>query len=147
VVGGHEIARRVFAAGQLRLVVDAEGMGTLLFSSSRAAERAVACDPLPGAWGLWIGDLEDDGVPEAIVTLRKTAKHDPAVENRLHVYGIEDGQCVPLWRGTRLAGRFERIAVDRDRVLALERVAGGRRVAWHALARVWLSLGGDLVAG
>jgi hypothetical protein len=75
--------------------------------------------------------VEGDGSPEAIVTLRKKAKHDPRVENRLHVYAIEEGRCVPVWRGTRLAGRFDRIAVDGDRVLALERVQAGRRVAWY----------------
>jgi hypothetical protein len=127
----REIARRAFGAGQLRLVVDPKGMGTLLLALPGSAERAVPCDPLEGAWGLWIGDLEDDGAPEVIVTLRKTAKHDPVLENRLHVYAIENGRCVPLWRGTRLAGRFERIAIDRDRVLALERVPGGRRVVWY----------------
>lgn len=78
-----------------------------------------------------MGDLEGDGSPEAIITLRKPAKHDPVVENRLHVNAIEDGQCVPLWRGTRLAGRFERIAVAGDRVLALERIGAGRRAAWY----------------
>ena len=129
--GGREIARRAFGPGQLRLVVDADGMGTLLYAQPGAAERAVPCDRLAGAWGLWVGDVEGDGSPEAIVALRKKARFDPVLENRLHVYAIEDGQCVPLWRGTRLAGRFERIAVDGDRVLALERVRAGRRVAWY----------------
>lgn len=128
---GREIARRAFGAGQLRLVVDREGMGTLLYSAPGSAERAIPCDPLKGAWGLWVGDVEGDGWPEAIVTLRKKARFDPVVENRLHVYAIEDGQCVPVWRGTRLAGRFEHLAVDGDRVLALERVARGRRVVWY----------------
>ena len=129
--GGREVVRRSFGDGQLRLVVDRDGMGTLFYSEVGSAERAVTCDPLEGAWGLWVGDVEGDGSPEAIVTLRKKAKHDPMVENRLHVYAIEDGRCVPVWRGTRLAGRFERIAVTGDRVLALERVQTGRRVAWY----------------
>ena len=57
--------------------------------------------------------------------------HPPCKGFTLHVYAIEDGRCVPVWRGTRLAGRFDRIAVDGDRVLALERVGIGRRVAWY----------------
>lgn len=132
--GEREIASRAFGAGQLRLVVDRDGLGQLLYSEPGLAERQVPCDRLPGAWGLWVGDVEGDGKPEAIVALRKPAKFDPVVENRLHVYAIEEGQCVPVWRGTRLAGRFDRIAVDGDRVLALERVGIGRRVAryrWH----------------
>jgi hypothetical protein len=129
--GGREVARRAFGLGQLRLVVAGNGMGRLLYSQPGAAERAVPCDRLEGAWGLWVGDVEGDGSPEAVVALRKRAKFDPVVENRLHVYAIEDGQCVPVWRGTRLAGRFERIAVDGDRVLALERTGRGRRVAWY----------------
>jgi YD repeat-containing protein len=121
--GSREIARRPFGPGQLRLVVDAGGTGTLFYSQAGTPEQAVPCDRLTGAWGLWVGDLEGDGTPEAIITLRKPAKHDPVVENRLHVYAIEDGQCVPLW--------FERIAVSGDRVLALERTGAGRRVAWY----------------
>jgi hypothetical protein len=127
----REISRRSFGGGQLRLVVDRDGMGTLRYSEPGKSEQEVPCDPLEGAWGLWVGDVEGDGSPEAMVTLRKKAKHDPVVENRLHVYAIEDGQCVPVWRGTRLAGRFERLAVDGNRVLALERVHAGRRVAWY----------------
>ena len=129
--GGREIASRAFGAGQLRLVVDRDGLGQLLYSEPGVAERPVPCDRLQGAWGLWVGDVEGDGKPEAVVALRKPAKFDPVVENRLHVYAIEEGQCVPVWRGTRLAGRFDRIAVDGDRVLALERVGAGRRVAWY----------------
>jgi len=128
---GREIARRAFGVGQLRLVVDQDGLGTLLYAQPGAAERSVPCDRLEGAWGLWVGDVEGDGSPEAIVALRKKAKFDPVVANRLHVYAIEDGRCVPVWRGTRLQGRFERIAVDGDRVLALERTRAGRRVAWY----------------
>ena len=129
--GEREISRRGFGAGQLRLVVDRDGVGQLRYSEPGDAERAVPCDRLQGAWGLWVGDVEGDGKPEAIVALRKSAKFDPVVENRLHVYAIEEGQCVPVWRGTRLAGRFDRIAVDGDRVLALERVGAGRRVVWY----------------
>ncbi len=127
----REVSRRSFGGGQLRLVVDGDGTGTLLYSAPGLAERALYCDRLEGAWGLWVGDVEGDGSPEAIVTLRKKAKHDPVVENRLHVYAIEDGRCVPVWRGTRLAGRFDWLAVDGDRLLAFERVQAGRRVAWY----------------
>ena len=129
--GAREIVSRSFGAGRLRLLVDGQGLGQLRYSEPGVAEREVPCDRLVGAWGLWVGDVEGDGRHEAIVALRKPAKFDPVVENRLHVYAIAEGECVPVWRGTRLAGRFDRIAVDGDRVLALERVGSGRRVAWY----------------
>jgi hypothetical protein len=129
--GTREIARRAFGSGSLRLMVDEGGIGTLLLTSQNGEERSVACDRLVGAWGLWVGDVEGDGVPEAIVTLRKPAKFDPVVENRLHVYAIEDGQCVPVWRGTRLAGRFEDLVAFGDRLLVKERIGQRWRVAWY----------------
>jgi hypothetical protein len=127
----REIARRRFGAGQLRLVV-AGGVGRLRYAEPGGAERDVPCDRLMGAWGLWVGDVDGDGRPEAIVALRKPARFDPVVENRLHVYHLIDGQCVPAWRGTRLVGRFDRIAVEGDRLLVQERMGGDRqRVAWY----------------
>ena len=132
----REIARRAFGPGELRLLVDGDGLGHLRYAEA-GRESAVPCDRLVGAWGLWVGDVDGDGQLDAIDTLRKSAKFDPVIENRLHVYAITDGHCVPMWRGTRLAGRFERIAVDNDRLLALERVQAGRRVAWYR----WLGFG------
>ena len=129
--GAREVARRSFGTGSLRLLVDESGMGTLLLTPETGEERPVTCDRLTGAWGLWVGDVEGDGLPEAIVALRKPAKFDPTIGNRLHVYAIEDGQCIPVWRGTRLAGRFEDIAVFGDRILANERVGRLRRIAWY----------------
>ena len=89
--------------------------------------------PIAGAWGLWLDDIDEDGRAEAIVALRKPARFDPNLENRLHVYSFEGGRCVPAWRGTRLAGRFDALAVDPDRpgtLIARERVAADRnRVA------------------
>jgi hypothetical protein len=129
--GEREIVRRPFGAGRLRLMVDQKGLGTLLLAQKNGEEQPVTCDRLVGAWGLWVGDVEGDGVPEAIVALRKPAKFDPVVENRLHVYAIEDGQCVPVWRGTRLAGRFDDIEASGDRLLVKERVGQRWRVAWY----------------
>ena len=72
--------------------------------------RPVRCDdPLEGAWGLWLDDVDGDGNAEAIVALHKRARFDDRLANRLHVYSFEEGRCVPAWRGTRLAGRFDAV--------------------------------------
>jgi hypothetical protein len=52
--GEHEIGRRRFGNGQLRLVGDAAGVARLFFASVPGRERLVACDSLVGAWGLWL---------------------------------------------------------------------------------------------
>jgi hypothetical protein len=123
----HEIESRPVPHGDLRLVGDSRGVGRLVYVPRGGAPQPIDCEPLVGAWGLWIGDIDGDGKPEAIVALRKLARFDPNIENRLHVYHLIDGQCVPAWRGTRLVGRFDRIAVEGDRILVLERMGHGRQ--------------------
>ena len=71
-------------------------------------------DRLEGAWGLWVDDVDGDGNVEAVVALNKKARFDDRLANRLHVYSFERSQCVPAWRGTRLAGRFDAVATDPD---------------------------------
>jgi hypothetical protein len=88
---------------------------------------------------MWSDDVDGDGHREVLVALRKRARFDPVVENRLHVFTIRGTACVPLWRGTRLAGRFERIGrVGGGKLVALERIGGGRR--WLARYR-WTGFG------
>jgi hypothetical protein len=107
-----------------------------------AAGAPLACGPWPGAWGLWVADVDRDGLPEILVAMRKPARFDPVVENRLHVYALRAGRCVPLWRGSRLAGRFDRLAPDGAGLWVDERIGHGRR----RLARyVWNGFGYHLV--
>lgn len=118
--------------GNIALVRDPGGDPHLRHTTPSGLVRDVACDPLDGAWGLWVNDVDGDGRREVLVALRKEALHDPRMDNRLHVYALERGRCVPVWRGTRLAGRFEDLAVELDEsgtLLALERVGPVRRVA------------------
>ena len=130
--GEREIESRSVPSGDLRLVTDSRGVGRLVYVPRSGPPQPIDCEPLVGAWGLWIGDVDGDGKPEAIVALRKLARFDPNIENRLHVYHLIDGQCVPAWRGTRLVGRFDRIAVQGDRILVLERM--GHR--WQRIADI-----------
>ncbi|MBI5488723.1 MAG: hypothetical protein HY905_15420 [Deltaproteobacteria bacterium] len=140
-----EIARRPLRSGWLALALDGAGGGHLLRIDPEGHRTEVPCEPLAGAWGLWLDDVDLDGHAEALVALRKPARYDPVVENRLHVYAFEAGRCVPLWRGTRLAGRFEDLAVDaatRGELLAWERAGGEHRVARYR----WTGFGYAVVA-
>jgi hypothetical protein len=124
------VAEQELARARLVLARDEDGNGVLFVQPPGGEAQAIPCDELPGAWGLWVDDVDGDGKAEAIVALRKSAKFDRNVANRLHVYGFEQGQCVPAWRGTRLAGRFEALTVERDRpgtLLVRERVGEERR--------------------
>ncbi len=132
------VAEAPMKRARLVLARDELGNGTLFVEPHGELAQPIPCDPLPGAWGLWVDDVDGDGSAEAIVALRKPAKFDPKLENRLHVYGFEQGQCVPAWRGTRLAGRFEALTVERDRpgtLLVRERVGRDRnrvvRYRWN----------------
>ena len=159
---GTLVAARPLNDATLSLVRDASGLGTLWLQSHGSSAQRVPCDRLVGAWGLWVDDVERDGHPEAIVALRKPARFDPRVDNRLHVYGIEDGRCVPAWRGTRLAGRFDALRTDPETpgsLVVSERLgADRRRVAryrWTGFGYavdsvIWEGTGApplDLVAG
>ena len=135
-----EVVRRPLEKADLILERDAEQRGRLLLQPPGRPAEVIPCDRLPGAWGLWVDDVDGDGRAEAIVALRKSARFDPIVENRLHVYSFEDGRCVPAWRGTRLSGRFEALAQDGQTgtILVDERLHPPRR----RLARYrWVDFG------
>lgn len=127
---GRAIARRPLGRASLSLHVGADGVGALWVQEADGPPRPVPCDRLVGAWGLWVDDVDGDGRSEAIVALRKPARYDPRVDNRLHVYGFEDGRCVPAWRGTRLAGRFDALGTAPDEpgtIIVSERLGPSRR--------------------
>ena len=127
-----EIAKKATKRGEFVLVTDRAGDGHLHFRDNAGTSWKIPCERLQGAWGLWVDDVDGDRRADAIVALRMRAKFDPSLENRLHVYSFERGQCVPAWRGTRLAARFDDIAVDRNdkgALLAFERSRGRFRVA------------------
>jgi len=139
--GQRELARRALRSGAVVLSADATGRGYLHYVAVDDVATPLACGPLPGAWGLWLDDVDGDGRAEALVASRRPARFDPAVENRLLVLSLAEGRCVPLWRGTRLAGRFDDLAVsssNRGELFAWERIGGGsRRVAIYR----WSSFG------
>ncbi len=111
----------------LVLARDDDGHGFLYRLDADGAGKKLTCEALEGAWGLWVEDVDRDGRLEAIVAMYKRARFDPVLENRLHVYTLIQDRCVPLWRGTRLAGRYDRISAKGGQVFALERIGRGRR--------------------
>lgn len=121
------IVERALGRERLRLVRYAGGRRALLRVNARGVSHRVACGQLTGAWGLWVTDVNGDKRPDLVIALRKRARHDPVVENRPHVYTLRGNRCVPLWRGTRLAGRFEQLDVRGARIWALERIGRGKR--------------------
>jgi hypothetical protein len=124
------LVTRTLRSTSLSLAVHPDGTGELLLLRDGTAPAPIPCDRLTGAWGLWIDDVDEDGRAEAIVALHKPARFDPAPHNRLHVYGFEDGRCVPAWRGTRLTGRFDAVATDpedRGAILVHEWLSPARR--------------------
>jgi hypothetical protein len=124
------IVERALGTERVRLVRSPGGRRALLRIDARGGSHPIACGKLTGAWGLWVTDVNGDKRPDLVIALRKRARHDPVVENRPHVYTLYGHRCVPLWRGTRLAGRFEQLDIRGVRLWALERIGRGlRRVA------------------
>ncbi|MEM6993534.1 MAG: hypothetical protein AAF721_23670 [Myxococcota bacterium] len=107
------LVERRLARSRLILGRDEAGFGVLFIAPDGAAPQPIRCDDrLQGAWGLWVDDVDGDGNAEAIVALHKPARFDETLANRLHVYSFEGDRCVPAWRGTRLAGRFDAARTD-----------------------------------
>ncbi len=109
------VAERRLSRGRLILGRESSGRGVLLIAADGETPNKIRCDDrLEGAWGMWVDDVDGDGNAEAIVALHKRARFDDRLANRLHVYSFERDQCVPAWRGTRLAGRFDAVATDAE---------------------------------
>jgi hypothetical protein len=133
------VAERSLRRARLVLARDGDGRGHFLIAAENDPLVPIRCDDrLEGAWGLWVDDVDDDGNAEAVVALHKRARFDDQLANRLHVYGFEGDRCVPAWRGTRLAGRFDGVATDphdRGGLLVHEWLSPSRRrvarYRWH----------------
>lgn len=142
--GPGVLVRRPFDGGAIVLRRSAGGDGDLTRIDAAGVEHPVSCERLPGAWGVWLDDVDGDGRTELLIALRKRARFDPVSENRLHVYALASDRCVPMWRGTRLAGRFDWLAIEPGSpgpLLVWERVGHGvRRLARYR----WVGFGFSL---
>jgi hypothetical protein len=122
----RDLIRRSVGEQSFVLRGDDKGNGHLYRRDSNKLTK-LDCGPFAGAWGLWVDDVDNDDQLDLVVAMKKRARFDPVIENRLHVYALRGDRCVPLWRGSRLAGRFDKIAIMGSKLLALERVGSNRR--------------------
>ncbi|MDY0000138.1 MAG: hypothetical protein RBU30_02460 [Polyangia bacterium] len=125
--GKTPIATASLGKDRLELRASPSGQPRILRIPPAGAPRELHCGALQGAWGLWTTDVNGDGRTDLVIALWKKARFDPVLGNRLHVHTLAGDRCVPLWRGTRLAGRFLRARPDGSRLVVLEEVGGGRR--------------------
>lgn len=122
----RDLIRR--SAGEQSFILRVDGAGDgLVYQVVDDRRTKLDCGPFTGAWGLWVDDVDNDDRVDLVVAMKKRARFDPVIENRLHVYALRGDRCVPLWRGSRLAGRFDKIAVAGTKLIALERIGGERR--------------------
>ncbi len=122
----RDLIRRSVGEQSFLLRVDGVGNGAVYRVNNDKLTK-LACGPFAGAWGLWVDDVDNDDQVDLVVAMKKRARFDPVIENRLHVYALRGDRCVPLWRGSRLAGRFDKVTIMGSKLLALERIGSKRR--------------------
>ncbi len=75
------------------------------------------------------GDVDGDGVAEALVGVVKATRFSPEKDRRLFVFHNVKGHIRPLWMGTRLGGRLVDFRVVNGRLRSLEMSSDGSRFA------------------
>lgn len=75
------------------------------------------------------GDVDGDGVAEALVGVVKTTRFSPEKDRRLFVFHNVKGHIRPLWMGTRLGGRLVDFRMVNGRLRSLEMSNDGSRFA------------------
>ena len=75
------------------------------------------------------GDVDGDGVAEALVGVVKATRFSPEKDRRLFVFHNVKGHIRPLWMGTRLGGRLVDFRVVNGRLRSLEMSNDGSRFA------------------
>lgn len=66
------------------------------------------------------GDVDGDGIEDALVGVVKPTRYDPRMARRLFVFRNVSGRVRPLWLGSRLAGELHDFRLDGQRVVTLE---------------------------
>ncbi len=83
-------------------------------------------------WKILTQDVDGDGKLEICIGVWKKARFHPVFDNRLFVFGFEDGQIFPKWLGSRLSSPmldFGFADVDQDglcELISLELQRNGR---------------------
>ncbi len=66
------------------------------------------------------GDVDGDGIVDALVGVVKPTRYDPRMGRRLFVFRNVNGRVRPLWLGSRLVGELRDFRVEGQRVVTLE---------------------------
>jgi hypothetical protein len=72
------------------------------------------------------GDVDGDGVEEALVGVVKSTRFYPEKGNRLFVFKNRDGRVRPLWLGSRLGEELVDFCVADGKLISIERCRNGQ---------------------
>ena len=72
------------------------------------------------------GDVDGDGVEEALVGVVKSTRFYPEKGNRLFVFKNRDGRVRPLWMGSRLGEELVDFCVADGKLLSIEKCRNGQ---------------------
>ncbi len=73
-----------------------------------------------------VGDVDGDGVEEALVGVVKSTRFYPEKGNRLFVFKNRDGRVRPLWMGSRLGEEIVDFRVADGKLVSIERCWNGQ---------------------
>ena len=84
------------------------------------------------------GDVDGDGVVDALVGVVKTTRFDPQVARRLFIFKNYKGKIRALWMGSRLGGILEDFCFVKGQVYTLQSTTDGKYVV---LRHQWRKFG------
>ena len=73
-----------------------------------------------------VGDVDSDGIEEALVGVVKSTRFYPEKGNRLFVFKNRDGRVRPLWMGSRLGEEIVDFRVADGKLVSIERCRNGQ---------------------
>ena len=73
-----------------------------------------------------VGDVDGDGVEEALVGVVKATRFYPEAGNRLFVFKNRDGRIRPLWLGSRLGEELVDFYVADGKLVSIEKCRNGQ---------------------
>ncbi len=73
-----------------------------------------------------VGDVDGDGVEEALVGVVKATRFYPEPGNRLFVFKNRDGRIRPLWLGSRLGEELVDFCVADGKLVSIEKCRNGQ---------------------
>ena len=74
------------------------------------------------------GDVDGDGLEDAIVGVVNRTRHDPNLRRRIHLYKNVGGHVRPMWLGSQLGGILEDFRFINGKVRTLQSTNDGRYV-------------------